>query len=99
MCDCRGRRAWPTTSAADDDDDDAELSASALRRLQRDLRAWELERAELQIPVALSFADNNLSTLLINFRPDQGPYKDTTIHVHAIFPPDYPSSPPDVRMM
>ncbi|GLC46269.1 hypothetical protein PLESTF_000579400 [Pleodorina starrii] len=24
---------------------------------------------------------------------------DTTIHVHAIFPPDYPSSPPDVRMM
>ncbi|GIL44304.1 hypothetical protein Vafri_1810 [Volvox africanus] len=75
------------------------LSPNAIRRLQRDLKVWEQERGELHIPVALGFSDSNLTTLYINFKPNQGPYKDAIIHIHATFPADYPSSPPDVRMM
>ncbi|GIL83920.1 hypothetical protein Vretimale_10919 [Volvox reticuliferus] len=76
-----------------------QLSHIAIQRLQRDLKVWEQERGELRIPVALGFSDSNFTTLYINFKPNEGPYKDEIIHIHAHFPADYPDSPPNVRMM
>ncbi|PNW77265.1 hypothetical protein CHLRE_10g429000v5 [Chlamydomonas reinhardtii] len=75
--------------------------ASAVRRLQRDLRQWALEKDELGIPALLQQLEpkDGLSRVAINMSPKEGPFADCVFHLHVTFPPDYPHRPPDVRLM
>ncbi|KAG2446149.1 hypothetical protein HXX76_000746 [Chlamydomonas incerta] len=75
--------------------------ASAVRRLQRDLRQWELDKHELGLPALLQQLEpkNWLCRLAINMSPKEGPFTGQVFHLHATFPPDYPHNPPDVRVL
>ncbi|PNW81065.1 hypothetical protein CHLRE_07g342551v5 [Chlamydomonas reinhardtii] len=79
----------------------AKPTASAVRRLQRDLRQWERDYEELGLPVLLHQleAQDWLARLAINMAPKEGPFAGCVFHLHATFPPDYPHAPPDVRLM
>ncbi|KAG2434704.1 hypothetical protein HXX76_007594 [Chlamydomonas incerta] len=75
--------------------------ASAVRRLQRDLRQWERDKEELGLPVLLRQlpAQKWLARLAINMAPKEGPFAGQAFHLHATFPPEYPHAPPDVRLL
>merc|ERR1719201_2899694 len=67
----------------------------ATRRLQRDL--IELEQANLS-SIAARPLEHNLFEWHVNIQPADGVYSGVYFHLVMIFPEQYPSMPPDIKI-
>lgn len=73
-------------------------SAFAIRRLARDVRAFEQDEETARF-ISCQQSESDQYTLFCNMCPLTGPYANWNVHMHLTFPHDYPSSPPDVRLL
>jgi ubiquitin-protein ligase len=69
---------------------------SAIRRLYRDWKELEQEKANLTTVTALPTSD--MFVWHCNLRPDYGPYAGVIFHLVLHFPQNYPLCPPNVQL-
>jgi len=74
----------------------SQLSARAIKRLQRDL--LEIHTNPLPTVAALPLP-HDIGVWHVNLRPTDGAFAQSVFHFRLTFPADYPCSPPSVEML